>query len=259
MLNHTVGGIIETRAPLAQSSIEQYRKTLHPRFAHLGDMLYYMGRYVLIDPKAWGDYKKDHANYFMECLLLGEMLRNEELGNLPLHTTQPRPATDPMAPARRDAVAVESRSSHNYAASLTQYNAVPYSVSNSGSKRKPDTDAQGSPVPKRHCTGPAQLRRSSCRSSNQDHAALAGTQPEIAQPERNPFLDRVNQGEFLDPDVVQTNYVASQETPETKKQLEQEALTQSPEVHRSLQAFDAANDIQMSMLCGERWFTVSTE
>ena len=52
------------------------------------------------------------------------------------------------------------------------------------------------------------------------------------------------------------NYVASQETPETKEQLEKEAFDQWSEFSRSLvQAFNAAKAIQVSMLRGEQWFT----
>jgi hypothetical protein len=134
MLNHTVGAEDESREVLAGRSLEKHRRTLHPRFAHLGDMLYYMGRYFLIDPKTWSDYNKDHAYYFMETLLLGEILRNE--GHLRLNITEPRPATDPMAAVRRLPVPVESRSLHSYAASLTQDIAVSCSVSSSGEKRK---------------------------------------------------------------------------------------------------------------------------
>ena len=281
MLNHTVGAPFETREVLAGMSIERYRQTLHPCFAHLGDMVYHMGRYFLIDPETWRDYDEDHAYHFMECLLLGEMHRNEGLRNLPLDITQPRPATETMALVRRFAVPVESRSWHNYASSLTQDNAVSCSSSSSGLKQKPDTDPQGSPFPKRHCTGPVQLRRSSRRSSHQDHAAPAGApqtgiQPEIVRPARNPLFptpDRAeaneevgratedeNQGKFLDPDVEEANYVASQETLETKEQLEQEAFNQWSKFNRSLlQAFDAAKDIQVSMLRGKQWFTMFTE
>ena len=286
MLNHTVGAEFETRAPLAQMSIEKYRKTLHPHLAHLGDMMYYMGNYFLIDPKTWNDYDTDHAYYFMQFLLLREMLRNEEAGKLPLDITQPRPATEPMAPVRYRPVPVISRASHKYSASLTQDNAVSCSVSSSGSsalKRKADTDAQGGPPHKRpHASSsvPAQLRRSSRISSHQDHTGLVGApqtgvQPEIVQTERNPFVptpDRAeanedghatedeNEGKFLDPNVEQANYVESQEALETNQKLEQEAFEKWFECNDSLlQAFNAANDIQVSMLHGERWFTVFTE
>jgi hypothetical protein len=97
-------------------------------------------------------------------------------------------------------------------------------------------------VSKRRLTVSAQLRRSNRRSSDRNHAALVGApqtgvQPEIVQPERNPAPDRAeaseedgraakdeNQGKFLDPDVEQATYVASQETPERKEELEQEAF-----------------------------------
>ena len=245
MLNHTVGMSIETREVLAGMSIESYRQTLHPRFAHLGDMVYYMGKYFLIDPEIWSDYNKDpldHAYYFMEFLLLGEMLRNEEAGTLPLNITQPRPATDPRAQVRWLPVSVESTRSHNYAASLTQDNAVSCSVSRLGSKRKADTDPQASPVPKRRCTVPAQPRRSSCRSSHQDHGALAGA-PQTGDHDRE--TEDENQGKLLDPDVEQANYVASQETPETKEQLEQEVFNQWSASNCSLvRTFDAAKKVQ---------------
>ena len=59
-------------------------------------MVYYMGRYFLIDPKTWSDDSKDpwgHAYHFMEFLLLGEMLWNEGPRDLPLDITQSHPAT----------------------------------------------------------------------------------------------------------------------------------------------------------------------
>ena len=270
MLNHTVGDRVESREILAGMSIEQYRQTLHPCFSHLGDMLYYMGRYFLIDPKTWSDYEDPlgHAYYFMECLLLGEMLRNEGLKDLPLDTTRPRPATQPMAPVRSFAVPVKSRSSHTYSAALTQDSVISCSVSSSGSKRKAETDGQGST--KRRCSSPP--------SSHQDHAALAGAprtgvQPEIVQPEQNPFFptperaeedgratEDENEGQFLDPDVEEANYVASQETLETSQKLEGEAFEQWSKINSSLvEAFNAASDIQESMLFGEEWFTVLTK
>jgi len=260
MLHHTVGATTDTRETLAGMLVEGYHQSLHPRFAHLGDMVYYMGRYFLIDPKIWSDYKKDalvHAHYFMEFLLLGEMLRNEEARTLPLNITQPRPATHPRAQVRWLPVSVESTSSHNYAVSLTQDNAVSCSVSRLGSKRKADTDPQGSPIPKQRCTVPAQPRGSSRRSSHQDHAALAGA-PQTGDHGRE--TEDENQGKLLDPDVEQAKYVASQETPETKEQLEQEAFNQWSASNRSLvQAFDAAKKVQESMLRGERWFSLLTE
>jgi hypothetical protein len=102
MLNHTVGTAPDTRRGFSGTSIEQYHKILHPHFAHLGDMLYYMGRYFLIDPKTWSNYNEDplgHAYYFMELLVLGEILQNEGRSNPLLNTTKPRPATDPTASA----------------------------------------------------------------------------------------------------------------------------------------------------------------
>ena len=79
ILNHTVGATDDTRYALACRSIEQYRQT-----CILGDMLYYMGKYSLIDPKIWSDYNEDplgHAYSFMQFLLLGEMLRKDEPRN----------------------------------------------------------------------------------------------------------------------------------------------------------------------------------
>ena len=267
MLHHTVGGRVET---LAGMSIEQYRQTLHPRFAQLGDMLYYMGKYFLIDPKTWCDYNKDlsgQACDFMKFLLLGELLRSEESGNLPLDITQPRPATDHNALVRRSPVVpVESRGSHNYAASLTQDNPVSYSVSSSSSKQKPDTEPQDSP--------PKRGRSSRNRSSHQDHAALAGApqtdvHPEIAQPERIPFCPTPDRAEANEedgrttedenPEVEQANYVASQETLETKEQLELAAFNKGNHNRSLIQLFAAVNDFEFSMLRGERWLTPSTK
>ena len=135
ILNHTVGATGDTRYLLACRSIDQYRQSLHPRFAHLGDMLYYMGHYFLIDPKTWRDYSEDplgHAFAFMQFLLLREMLRKDEPRNEvsrshPLDTTEPRPAIDSMAQVRRHSLQVGTRSVHMYASSLS-------SVSSSGSK-----------------------------------------------------------------------------------------------------------------------------
>jgi hypothetical protein len=65
--------------------------------------------------------------------------------------------------------------------------------------------------------------------------------------------------------VEQATYVASQETPETEEQLGQAAFnhcqwSKASEFNRSLvEAFDAAKDIQLSMLSGEQWFTMLTE
>jgi len=281
MLNHTVGAAYETRVPLATSSIEQYRETLHPRFAHLGDMVYYMGRYFLIDPKTWKDYDLDHAYYFMQCLLLQEILRNKERNKEPkillLDKTRPRPATQPMAPVRSLPVPVESRASHNYSGSLS---AVSCSVSSSGSsslKRKAETDAQGGAPRKRTLASSAvltELRRSTRLSNQQEHAGLAGglrtgVQPEMLQTERNPFVptpdraestDDESEGECPDANVEHADYVESQETRQNIEELEKNAVKKWLDSNVSLvQAFDAANAIQMSLLSAEQWFTILTE
>jgi hypothetical protein len=104
-------------------------------------------------------------------------------------------------------------------------------------------------------------------------APQTGVQPEIVQPEGNPFFptpDRAEANEEdgratedenqSDPDAEQANYVALQETVETKTRLEEEAFNQWPELNNSLvHAFDATSGIQESMLRGERWFTLFTE
>ena len=282
MLNHTVGARTETRAPLAQMSIQQYRQTLHPCFVHLGDMLFYMGRYFLIDPKTWSDYDTDHAYYFMQCLLLREVLQNERPRKLLLDKAKPRPATEHMAQVRQFVLPLDVRSSHNYPASLAQYNAVSCSVSSLSLKRKSDTDPEGIPVSRRRRTVSTPPRRSRHisyhKSSHQDHAALAGApqtgiQPEIVQLARNPFFTTPDRAEANEdgsatededegdlPDVEQANYVESQETRQDKERLEEKALAQwSKGTHSLVQAFNAANTIQESMLRGEKWFTVEPE
>ena len=117
ILNHTVGAADDTRYALACRSIDQYRQTLHSRFAHLGDMLYCMGKYFLIDPETWRDYNEDplgHAYSFMQFLLLGEMLRKDEPRNEgsrshPLDIAEPRPAIDSVAQVRPHALQGRTR------------------------------------------------------------------------------------------------------------------------------------------------------
>jgi hypothetical protein len=61
-------------------------------------------------------------------------------------------------------------------------------------------------------------------------------------------------------DVEQVKYVKSQETLETNQKLDQEAVKKWFQSNNSLvQAFNAANEIQMSMLNVEQWFTVLRE
>lgn len=251
MLNHTIRSV-DIRLPLVQMSIEQYRRTLHPHFAHLGDMMYYMGSYFLIDPKTWSNHKDplDHAYYFMEFLLLGEMLRNEGRRKVPLNTTQPRPAMGAMTPVPHP-IPVESPASYSYSGSLTQDTVVSCSVSSLGSlalKRKSDTDAQG-------CPSPRLL-----------HASEPEQNPVFPTPDRAKVNEdgRVtkdeNKGKSLDCDVEQANYVASQETLETHQELEEEAFKKWFQSNTSLvQVFNAATDIQVSMLRRQQWFTLFME
>ena len=250
MLNHTVGASVDTRVPLAQMSIEQYRHTLHPHFSHLGDMMYYMGNYFLIDPKTWSNHKDplDHAYYFMEFLLLGEMLRNEGPRKLPLDITQPRPAMVPMTPVRRLLVPIESSASHSYSGSLTQDTVVSCSVSSLGSlalKRKSDTGAQGCPSPRR------------LQASEPEQNPVFPTPDRAETNEDGCAAKDENKGKFLD---EQANYVASQETLEIHQELEEEAFKKWFQSNTSLvQVFNAATDIQVSMLRRQQWFTVFME
>lgn len=159
------------------------------------------------------DYNKDplcHAYYFMETLLLGEMLRDEGRRNLPLDITQPRPATEPMALVRRLAVSVEAEARitmlHRSLKTMRFY--ALYQVRARSGSQTPAHRVALSP------SDAPQYQLSSVEAVALAGAPQTGVQPEIVQPERKPF--------FLTPDradMEQANYVASQETPETKEQL----------------------------------------